>query len=58
MFAVTVKMSFKYIWMGSPTTSPMPKAGPGVVGVSSTSTLAKASSKSRLMSVRTFCALV
>ena len=41
---------------GSPDSSPMPKAGPGVVGVSSTSTFSKASSKSRAISVRTFCA--
>ena len=58
MFTVTVKMSLRYICTGSPLTSPMPKAGPGVVGVSSTSTFSKASSKSRLMRVRTFCALM
>ena len=28
MFTVTVKMSLRYIWIGSPLTSPMPKAGP------------------------------
>src|SRR5262245_12675267 len=38
MLAVTVKMSLRYIWIGSPLTSPMPKAGPGVVGVRTTST--------------------
>ena len=56
MLTVTVKMSLRYICSGSPLTSPMPKAGPGVVGVSSTSTFSNASSKSRLISVRTCCA--
>src|SRR5262245_25488670 len=57
MFTVTVKMSLRYICTGSPETSPMPKAGPGVVGVNSTSTCSNTVSKSRLISVRTFCAL-
>ena len=57
MFTVTVKMSSRYIAIGSPVFSPNANAGDGVVGVSTTSTLFHASSKSRLMSVRTFCAL-
>ena len=58
MFTVTVKMSFRYISTGSPPAfSPMPKAEDGVAGVSIASMpLAKAFSKSRLISVRTFCA--
>ena len=56
MFTVTVKMSFRYISTGSPDFSPSAKAGAGVVGVRITSTFSKASSKSRLISVRTFCA--
>ena len=58
MFTVTVKMSFRYISTGSPLPfSPMPKADDGVAGVSIASMpAAKASSKSRLISVRTFCA--
>ena len=59
MFTVTVKMSFRYISTGSPPDiSPMPKADDGVAGVSTASTPAwKATSKSRLIRVRTFCAL-
>src|SRR6478672_2038708 len=57
MFTVTVKMSFIYISTGSPDFSPSAKAGPGVVGVRIASTVAKAWSKSRLIKVRTFCAL-
>jgi hypothetical protein len=58
MFTVTVKMSLRYISIGSaPPFSPMPNAADGVAGVSSASTpLAKQSSKSFLISVRTFCA--
>ena len=47
MFTVTVKMSSRYIASGSPDFSPNPKAGDGVVGVSTKSTLLHASSKSR-----------
>ncbi len=46
MFTVTVKMSFRYICTGS-VISPGAKAGLGVAGVSTTSTLFQASSKSR-----------
>src|SRR5580704_14899398 len=55
MFTVTVKMSFKYISTGSPPPfSPIPNAADGVAGVSMAwMPLAKQSSKSRLMSVRT-----
>ena len=56
MFTVTVKMSSRYIAIGSPAFSPKPKAGDGVVGVSTTSTSLQALSKSRLINVRTFCA--
>ncbi len=55
-FAGTVKMSARYICSGSPVFSPRRKAGVGVVGVAITSQPAKAASKSRRMSVRTFCA--
>ena len=57
MFAVTVKMSFEVHLRSDRRTFADAEAGPGVVGVSSTSTLLNASSKSRLISVRTFCAL-
>ena len=58
MFTVTVNMSLRYISTGSaPPFSPMPKAADGVAGVRIASTpLAKQSSKSFLISVRTFCA--
>ena len=58
MFTVTVNTSFRYISTGSaPPFSPMPNAADGVAGVSIASTpVAKQSSKSRLISVRTFCA--
>src|SRR5262249_2870856 len=52
----SVKTSFRYIASGSLTFSPMRKAGVGEVGESTASTARKASSKSFLMSVRTFCA--
>ncbi len=51
-----VKTSFRYIASGSLTFSPMRKAGVGEVGESTASTVRKASTKSCLMSVRTFCA--
>lgn len=57
MFTVTVKMSSRYMASGSPVFSPSANAGDGVVGVKTTSTVLKASSKSRLINVRTFCAL-
>ncbi|MNW06507.1 hypothetical protein D3C71_2029310 [compost metagenome] len=59
MFTVTVKMSLRYILTGSDarSSSAMPKADDGVAGVRMASTPAwNASSKSRLISVRTFCA--
>src|SRR5262249_16199244 len=57
MFTVTVKMSLRYIAPGPPDPRPMPRAGLGGVGVNSTSTASNPVSKSRLISVRTFCAL-
>ena len=58
MFTVTVKTSLRYISTGSaPPFSPMPNAADGVAGVRIASMpLAKQSSKSLLISVRTFCA--
>ena len=58
MFTVTVNTSLRYISTGSPLLfSPMAKAVVGAAGVRIASTpAAKASSKSRLMSVRIFCA--
>src|SRR6185312_11519656 len=59
MFTVTVKMSLRYILTGSAlmSWSPTPKAADGVAGVRMASTPSlKASSKSRLINVRTFCA--
>ena len=58
MFTVTVKMSLRYISTGSaPPFSPTPNAAEGVAGVRIAVTpLAKQSSKSFLISVRTFCA--
>src|SRR3569833_2364107 len=58
MFTVTVKMSLRYIFTGSaPPFSPMPKAADGVAGVRIALTpVAKQSSKSFLIRVRTFCA--
>src|SRR6516162_3322050 len=57
MFTVTVNTSFKYISIGSTRPfSPKAKAAEGVVGVKIASTpAAKHFSKSRLISVRTFC---
>ena len=56
MLAGTVKTSFRYIFTGSSMFSPCAKAAEGAVGVSSASTFAKASVKSRRISARTFCA--
>src|SRR6476620_1648672 len=57
MFTVTVKMSLRYISTGSAPFSPMPNAADGVAGVRMALTpLAKQSSKSFLIKVRTFCA--
>src|SRR3954463_3375333 len=58
MLTVTVNTSLRYISTGSaPPFSPRPKAADGVAGVSMACTpLAKQSSKSFLISVRTFCA--
>ena len=54
-FSAIVKMSDRYICSGS-LFSPNLNATVGVTGVSSTSQLLNASSKSRRISVRTFCA--
>ena len=54
--AGTVKTSFKYIAIGSSVFSPMAKAADGAVGVRMQSTLSKAVTKSRVISVRTRCA--
>ncbi len=51
-----VARSLRYIASGSSTLSPIGNAVVGVVGETSTSAVANALSKSRLMSVRTFCA--
>src|SRR5262245_20550565 len=58
MFTVTVNTSLRYISTGSAAPfSPMPNAAEGVAGVRTASTpAAKTLSKSRLISVRTFCA--
>ena len=52
-----VHRSATYIAIGSSARSPMGNAVVGVVGETSTSTCSNAASKSRLMSVRTCCAL-
>ena len=57
MFAGIVKTSARYIWYGSSVRAPIGKATVGEVGATIASTFANASSKSRLISVRTFCAL-
>ncbi len=54
MFAGMVKTSASYIWYGSSVRAPMPKVTVGEVGATMASTLSNASSKSRLISVRTF----
>ena len=51
-----VHRSARYIAIGSSTRSPIGKAVVGVVGETSTSTSSNAASKSRMISVRTFCA--
>ena len=51
----TVKMSFRYIDIGSSVFSPILKAELGVEGVKIASTLVYASSKSFLISLLTFC---
>ena len=57
-FAVTVKMSDKYMATGSLTFSPALKAGLGVVGVNSRSTpRSKALRKSWAINARICCAL-
>ena len=53
-FVEIVKISERYICIGSPVFSPIRKAGVGVVGVRITSHFANASSKSRLISARTW----
>ena len=53
-FAEIVKMSERYICMGSSVFSPILKAGVGVVGVRMQSQSVKARSKSRLISARTW----
>ena len=49
-------MSLRYIASGSSTFSPSWNAVVGAVGETSTSACSNAASKSRLISVRTFCA--
>ena len=51
-----VAMSLRYIAIGSSTLSPILNAVVGAVGETRTSTFSKAALKSRVMSVRTFCA--
>ena len=51
-----VAMSLRYIANGSSSFSPSLNAVVGEVGESSTSAFSKARSKSRSISVRTFCA--
>ncbi len=55
-FAGMVATSFRYICSGSSIFSPSLNAVVGADGVAMTSTCANAASKSRWMSVRTFCA--
>ena len=55
-FAVTVKMSPRYIWSGSPVFSPIRYAAVGATGVRIASQNLNTSSKSFRISVRTFCA--
>ena len=56
-FAGIVVTSFRYIGSGSSIFSPSLNAVVGAEGVAITSTCANAASKSRWMSVRTFCAV-
>ncbi|OUE08749.1 hypothetical protein CMsap09_07360 [Clavibacter michiganensis] len=56
-FAGIVVRSLRYIASGSSSFSPSLNAVVGADGVTSTSTCWNAASKSRWMSVRTFCAL-
>ena len=58
MLAGTVKISFRYMAMGSSIFSPSAKAAVGVVGVRMASTRPKASAKSRAIRLRTRCALM
>ena len=51
-----VNRSARYIWYGSPVRAPSGNATNGVVGEISTSTCSNAEVKSRVISVRTFCA--
>lgn len=55
-FVGMVHRSARYIDIGSSTRSPIRNAVVGVVGETSTSARANAASKSRMISVRTFCA--
>ena len=52
----TVQKSFRYIASGSSVLAPSGKATLGAVGVTTKSNRSQAASKSRLISVRTFCA--
>ena len=56
MLAGTVNTSFRYILIGSSMFSPCANAADGAVGVTSASTRANTSVKSRRISARTFCA--
>jgi hypothetical protein len=51
-----VYRSARYIWYGSDVREPNGNATNGVVGETSTSTRSNAVAKSRVISVRTFCA--
>ena len=51
-----VYRSARYIWYGSEVREPNGNATNGVVGETSTSTCSNAGLKSRVISVRTFCA--
>ena len=51
-----VARSWRYIASGSASLAPSGNATVGAVGETSTSAFAKAAAKSRVMSVRTFCA--
>ena len=55
-FVGIVARSLRYMASGSSTLSPIGNAVVGVVGETSTSACSNAASKSRVISVRTFCA--
>ena len=55
-FVGIVNRSARYIWYGSAVRDPIGNATNGVVGEISASTCSNAAVKSRVISVRTFCA--